>query len=311
MYCFLNYFSFEEPLETITDADVINTLMELSLFLKLLKDNDMQLIINQNLSQCVLNGKVLKEHIQNITNMNIRLLLMSKITNYHPFCSDTDTSYEYNEDIMLNNCHEEFSKIDILENFLACSLYYNSPILTPDLLCQKQQFLDTEITIVCDNEILKIDNLLLSKSSKLLDEYLSKHNMDLYTKINNWNEYQLFVNEKFEYVEILDDCIDDLKKYSFTSIQGRNVIEDIEKINTFIFENGKNPEYVHYKQLSKHINKENDDKLIKRKSKLTRKDKDGNSKVMSWHTRIGDYRLYFYFDSSKVYFSLFTSKIPE
>lgn len=312
MYCYLNYFSFENPKEEINDTDVINTLEELCVFMELLKQHNMTLIINQRLSLLQLNGKPLKEYIKNIAEQKKRSLLIVKFTNFSPFCSDITTHYDSDEDIMLKNCMEKVSKIDILENFLACALFDKSPIVTADKLCSKKQFFEQDLKIECDNnQNFIIDNFLLSNGSSAIESYVKKLNNEKYLQITNWDDYQDYVNQEFKYIEVLDGLVDDLQKYSFTSIQGRNVIEDIEKINIFIEKNKGNPKFANFKNLSKHINEENDDKLVKRKNKLTKKDKEGNSIIMSWHTRIGDYRLYFYFTDKKLYFNFFTSKIPE
>ncbi len=118
------------------------------------------------------------------------------------------------------------------------------------------------------------------------------------------------INNNFNHVEILQNCNQDIKVYTFESLQGKSIRDDIEKFEKFISTNGGNPSFVDYKELGSHVNPESDTRLKRKKNKLTKTDKNGNDILMSWHTRVGSFRLYFYFDSSKIYFNFFTTKIP-
>ncbi|WP_067177841.1 hypothetical protein [Sulfurospirillum sp. UCH001] len=311
MYCFLNYFAFEKAKEGINDSHILQTLRDIFSFSSLLHKHSISLIINQNLLNTYVKGDLLKNYLLKIEEADIRRALLSKFTNYHPFCSDTYDAYGDNEVIMLGNCHELSTKIDIIGNFLACAMYNNSSIVTPDKLCSREAFFGDKINISCEHSQYELYNFCLSKHETMLLEYLENKHKAEYANISTWQEYQNYVNSNFKYVEILNDCISTLLPYAWGSIQQRNVLEDISNINTFIEANGGNPLHVNFSKLGKHINEETSNKQSKRKHRLTKKDKDNNSIILSWHTRIGDYRLYFYLTDSKVYFVFFTPKIPD
>jgi mRNA-degrading endonuclease RelE of RelBE toxin-antitoxin system len=307
MYCFLNHFSFEYHRQDISDTEVTDTLKEIVKLIIELNKNDTELILNSMFSNITVNGKELKQHVLSLDQKSKIFLLATLKNSSKPFCSDLYDEYGDNETVM-SDCKEKIDNIDILETFLACAMYLKAPIVTPDKLCSKSQFLNSTIDIICNKgHSEQLDNYFLSKKHSLITNLQTQ----IIQNISDWDTYINHVNTNLVKVEILSECIKDFKVYSFNSIQGRNIREDIEKINQFIIDNGGNPSHVHYKQLGKHINEETDDKLVKRKSKLTRKDKNGISKIMSWHTRVGDYRLYFYFTKEIVYFTLFCAKIPE
>lgn len=307
MYYFLNHFAFEHHKISISDAEVTSTLKEMVALIQNLNNNNLELILNSMFSNISVNGKALKQHILLLDQKSKIFMLDVLKRSSKPFCSDLYD--EYQEDVVImSDCKEAVDGIDVLETFLACAMYLKAPIITPDKLCSKSQFLESPINIQCNtghNE--KLDNFLLSNQHLLISSLKTQ----TIQNISDWDTYINHVNSNLKKIEILEECANDLKVYSFNSIQGRNIREDMEKINTFIIDNGGNPAHVQYKELSKHINEETQNKLVKRKSKLTRKDKDGKSKTMSWHTRIGDYRLYFYFTNDIVYFTLFCAKIPE
>jgi hypothetical protein len=306
MYYFLNSFSFEKHKDDLTYNEIINTLSNLALLINEFNLNKLELIIHSTLSMEKLNDLELKSYIPKL-DKNLRVTLLAKLTKSKPFCSNTYEDYHEDETIVLANCKEELSQKDVICNFLGCAMFLKAPIVTPELFCCNSGFSNDQIKIICDrghSENLK--NYHLSNYTQIISDY--KQNQQ--NNINNWDEYFNFINDNFMHIEILQNCTQDIKVYTFESLQGKSIREDIEKFEKFIAKNGANPSFVDYKELGSHVNPESDTRLKRKKNKLTKKDKKGNDILMSWHTRIGSFRLYFYFDSNKIYFNFFTTKIP-
>lgn len=305
MYYFLNSFSFEKHKNNLTYDEIIDTLEKLALLIYEFNLNNLELIIHSTLANEKLNDQELKSYIPKLKK-DFQVFLLAKLMKSKPFCSNTYDDYEGNETIVLGNCKEKETQKEVICTFLACAMFLRAPIITPEKLCCNSSFLTDSINIVCNNHSEELKNYYLSNYKQIIIDFKQNE----FTNINDWDTYFNYININFNYIEILENCINDIKVYTFESLQGRSIREDIEKFEQFIDENGGNPSYVNYKLLGKHVNPESDNRLKSKKYKLTKTDKNGNDILMSWHTRIGSFRLYFYFDSSKIYFNFFTTKIP-
>lgn len=309
MYCFMNHFSFEYHRSGISNDEIKTTLEDLVKLLKLFKENEINLVFNYMFSSVKVNGMELKKHILTQLEQKSRTFLLKKLDSSKPFCANIYDDYQDDEFIM-SNCKDRIEKIDILETFLACAMYLKAPIITADKFCAKGHFFNTEIEIECnEGKISQLKNYKLSEYNNLL----SSLNAQKFTNIKDWDTYINFINTTFQKVKVTNECKEYFKIYSFDSPQGKCIKNEIERFEIFVKDRADQAiSNINYKELDKNINEESITKQRKRKSKLISKDKNGNTMVMSWHTRVNDdFRLYFYFEDGLIYFTLFCPKISD
>lgn len=162
-YLFLNQFAFENINSSINQHSIIKIFSDLAELSKQIDEFNSQIIFDNKLASFM-------EYIKLIEDKPIRIFLMAKIRNPKPFCSDSFDEYFEDENIVLGNCVVDGTTIDILENFLACSLFLNSPILTPKVICKNKCFLDETIYIKCDNESRELKNYSLEDSEEIIND---------------------------------------------------------------------------------------------------------------------------------------------
>lgn len=162
-YLFLNYFTFENIDNSINQREIIQIFSNLAYLAKDIQELNSELIFDSKLS-------LLVKYITLIEDRAIRIFLMAKIRNPKPFCSDSFDEYFEDENIVLGNCVVDGTDIDILENFLACAIFLNSPIITPKSICKNSHFLNETIDIKCDNELIELKNYGLENTKEILDD---------------------------------------------------------------------------------------------------------------------------------------------
>ncbi|QNM89762.1 hypothetical protein HOO34_09045 [Aliarcobacter cryaerophilus] len=310
MYCFLNQFSFEYHRTGISEEEIKSTLEDLVNLLNKLSSYDINLIFNSSFSNVKINGQELKYHITKKLEQKAKIFLLKKIDSGRPFCSDSYDEYSNDEKIVLE-CKEKNENIDIVETFLACALHIKAPIITADKFCSKAHYFTSKIKIDCKEEgiIRELDNYKLSE----YEQYLDKLKLEKYKNTNDWNDYINLINDTFKKVRITKECKVNFEIYSFDSPDAKQIRNEIERFEFFLLERqDKVIANLNFKELDRHISEESYTKQSKKKAQLTSKDINGNSMVMSWHSRVnGDFRQYFYFDDNLVYFTMYCKKIPD
>lgn len=309
MYYFLNSFSFEKHKDTLTYIEIIDTLEKLALLIKEFNSNKLELIIHSTLSNEKLNDKELKSYIPKLEK-NSRIILLTKLMKSKPFCSNTYDEYQENETIVLGNCKEKETEKQVICTFLACAMFLKAPIITPELLCCNSAFLKDTIEIVCEEgNTENLKNYLLSNYKEIFNDYMKNQKEN----IISWDSYFEYTDKVLDKVKITKECKENFKVYSFDSQQGKCIQNEIQRFETFLLERkDKVIPRLNFKELDKNINEESQKKQKIRKSQLTTKDINGNSMVMSWHSRVNDdFRQYFYFDDDLVYFTMYCKKIPD
>jgi len=318
MYLLLNNFSFTEPRETIQSIDVIEALENLGkLFIELKKMN-IDIIIFQLLSQTTLISKPIREYLLSLENVSTRQALAQLFGKTRPFCSDLDTAFEADEIISYSNCKEEIGNIDVLYTFFSCAMYYDNPILTVNNLCNKKQFLETKIKIVCDNNIeYKLDNYQLIPYQTvigLLSGYQKEQLLDEYNLLNNWDDYQKFINENFQFSKITQHCINQLKKRCpYKSSYAIDFREKVKRIDLLVQKENRNIKAIDFNHLSKkHYSPES----LTRFNSLKRsypniKNYQGEQVYLNWHTWVQDFRMYFEKEDDYISYVHFEKKIDK
>ena len=173
-YLFLNHFAFEDIDNSINKIDIIRIFSDLAYLSKDINNLNSELIFDNKLSLFI-------NDIQLIEDRAIRIFLMAKIRNPKPFCSDSFDEYFEEENIVLGNCVVENTDIGILENFLACAMFLNSPIITPKSICKNSYFLHETINIKCDKESVALKNYFLENTESILKDieiYLDSLNVE-------------------------------------------------------------------------------------------------------------------------------------
>jgi len=316
MNLFINHFAFIEPREDIVEQNVIEALDSLGkLFIALRKIN-IELSIHHTLSQTTFLEKPIRDYISKITDFNTRTSIIRLVGKVKPICSDIDTPYEDNEAIILGNCKEEKENLDILNTFMSCAIYYNSPILTINNLCSKKQFLDDIINIVCDeNMVYQLNNYHLIPHIELLEklkEYQKEKKLDEYNQIDNWIDYESFVNENFLYSKITKHCILELaKRYSYNNSYAIDFRKKAQRIDAFVGREGGNPKSIDFKKLSqKHYSPESTTRYeALQKSHSGILNYEEKSVNLNWHTWVQDCRMYFEREGTYVCFVHYEKKI--
>lgn len=316
MNLFINHFAFTKPRDNLVEQNVIEALSHLGNLFITLKKMDIELSIHQSLSQTILLGKSIREYIKQISDVNTRRSIIGLLSKIKPICSDVDTPYEDDENIILGNCKEEQEALDILNTFMSCAIYYDNPILTINNLCSKEQFLNETINIVCDDGLIYtlvnyqltpyldvIEKIKLYQEEKLLDEY---------NLIDNWRDYKEFVNSNFKYSKITEHCIDELdKRYSYNNSHANDFRNKVKRINAFIEREGGNPKAIDFKKLSqKHYSPESDTRYKALKKSHSGILNDVNIQVdLNWHTWVQDCRVYFEREDEYICFVHYEKKI--
>ena len=315
MYLFLNHFAFIEPKDDLTDSEIIIALENLANLFNELKELNVHLIIHQQLSQSILNDKHIREYIKKIIDRNIKMSLLHLVGKLTPICSNIDTPYDSNESIIDDNCFEEKENIEILETFISCAIYYNNPILTIDNMCSKVQFLEDSINIVCDNNTYKLDNYKLIPYIEVLEKvkiYQKEKLIDKCDKIDNWAEYQDFVNNNLKYSKITNHCIKMLEKnHSYTNSHSNDFRNKVKRIDELINLNGGKPQKVDFNKLSKkHYSPESISRFnnLKKSHSGIQNYKKENI-YLNWHTWVQDYRVYFEKEDEYISFVHYEKKI--
>jgi len=162
-YLFLNHFAFENMDTSINQRDIIKIFTSLAQLAKSINELNSTLIFDNKLSSFIKYIKLIEDRV-------IRIFLMSKIRKPKPFCSDSFDEYFEDENIVLGNCMVENTDISILENFLACAMFLNSPIITPKSICKNSHFLNETINIKCDKELVALKNYFLENTESILKD---------------------------------------------------------------------------------------------------------------------------------------------
>lgn len=315
MYLIINHFAFEYPKNDISDTDIVSAFNNLGeLFIELKKLN-VDLITHSTLSQISLNKKPIRDYIQNLENTNIKRAMISLLGKIRPLCSDTDLSFEGNENIAFGNCKEEIESLDVCYTFLSCALFYLDPILTINNLCSKEQFLEDKIKIICDEDKYTLSNYKLIPYQNVLDK-ISQYQKDNliveYNSINDWEKYQEFINVNFSFCKITNHCIEELKsRYSYGNSYSRDFRNKVERINKFIVKEGGKPLAADFKKLSKkHYSPESKTrKNDLKKSHPTILNFSNLQVDLDWHTWVQDCRMYFERENDHVCFVHYEKKI--
>jgi len=305
-YLFLNHFAFENINISKQDEDIVNLFNEIACLLKSLKVLDYELIFNTKFSQFNFNHQSIHYYLKLVEDKDARSLLFIKIQKSQPFCSDNFDGYYEDENIVLGDCVVKNTDIQILENFLACALFLNCSIITPKSICTKSYFLNSKIEIQCGENIKELENLFLEDKEFILERIKNniKNNTD------NWDDWIDKVLPSYANINISEDCLKEIKIYSFTSIITISILRFIENINIFIKDKIVTNE--NYEKCCSNTQLESDTRLKKFKSKLKVYNCNHNNDIANWHTYIKkDFRLYFTLDrtNNKICFVKFTKKI--
>jgi hypothetical protein len=316
MYLFLNHFAFTEPKENIQKKDIMDSLKNLGYLFIELKKIKIDIIIHQSLSQTKFINIPIRDYIRSLQNLSIKQSVIQLLGKTLPFCSDVDSSFENDEIISYANCKEEVGKIDVLYTFLSCAMYYNNPILTVNNLCNKNQFLQKTIKVICNNQIeYTFNNYQLIPYITVINklkEYQKEKLLDKYNLIDNWDDYMTFVNTNFEFSRITFHCIGELKKrFSYCNSYAIDFRQKVQRIESFVKVQGGNVGSIDFNKLSKkHYAPESSTRFDKLKKLYPSIKNYQNEHVyLNWHTWIQDFRIYFEKEDSYVSYVHFVKKI--
>lgn len=305
-YLFLNHFAFENIDNSKQDEEIVNVFNNIAYLLKELQSLNYTLIFDNKFSQFIFNSQSIHYYLKLVEDKDARSLLFIKIQKPTPFCSDSFDGYYEDENIVLGNCIVKNTDIQILENFLACAFFLNSSILTPKTICTENYFLNSKIEIQCEKNIKELENLFLEDKELILQSI--KNNIK--TNTDNWDDWINKVLPNYENINISEDCLKEIRIYSFTSIIPISILTFIAEINNFI--KGKTVTNINYKECCSNTKPETSNALDKLKNKLTINNCNDTKEIASWHTYIKkDFRLYFTLDevANKICFVKFTKKI--
>ena len=303
-YIYLNQFCLENLKFGLTEENIVNFFENLAYLLKKLREIETEIIFDSKISEFKYNNNNLYYFFNKLT-IDIKRLLLSKIDKNKPFCSNEFYEYEDDENIVLGNCKVKNSDIEVLDNFLACALYHNAPILSTKL-CNIEDLTKEYIFIECENNSHKLANFCIENKNEIVDSL----NKNYQNEINNWQEWKKSINTLYKFVNITDECLEELCKYSFNSLYGEIVRNFMKNIDSYIKKN-KSIQLDFSKCCSK-TKIESDTRLIKLKRELSIVNCNGNKEIANWHTWINkDFRLYFTIDkeNNKICFVKFCKKI--
>lgn len=305
-YLFLNQFAFENIDTSVQDKEIIELFVGLAYLARDMRKFRSELIFDNSLSRFNFKDNTIHYFIKLIQDKDARSILITKIQKSIPFCSDSFDGYFEDEKIVLGDCVVKDTAIDILENFLACALFLDSPIITPKTICRNSCFLNDTIIISCHENSKELKNYFLEDRKKVLDEIETS----LKTNIKSWHEWKDTILDKYENIKMTDNCFDEINIYSFSSDVSKSILNFIEEINNFA--QGKVVTNINYKECCSNTKTESDTRLKNLKNKLAIYNCNNEKEIANWHTWIKkDFRLYFTFDSqnNKICFVKFTKKI--
>ena len=217
-YLFLNHFAFENIDSSINQKEIIELFTSLAQLAKAISELNSHLIFDNKLSSSI-------NYIKLIEDRTTRVFLMAKIRHPKPFCSDSFDEYFEDENIVLGNCVVDGTDIDILENFLACAIFLNSPIITPKSICKNSYFLNDTIDIKCDNELIELKNYFLENKAsddknfnqdiiEDIKEYIDSLDLEI-TKDNFWEKREEFFPEKIIFCKEVEKQIKEIDERTF------------------------------------------------------------------------------------------------
>jgi len=304
-YLFLNQFAFENIDTSLRDKDIVELFVSLAYLLRDVRKLDSELIFDNRLSQFRFNSNSLHYFLKLIEDKEARGILITKIQKPKPFCSDSFNDYFEDEDIVLGDCVVKDTNIDILENFLACAIFLNSPVITPKKICQNRCFLDKTIIITCNKDFKILQNYFLEDR----EEILNKMESSIKVNIESWQEWKDTILPNYQNIDMTDGCFKEISIYSFSSDISKSIINFIEEIDDFVQE--KIVTTINYKECCSNTKTESDTRLKKFKNKLNIYNCNKEKEIANWHTWIKkDFRLYFTFsDENKICFVKFTKKL--
>jgi len=304
-YLFLNQFAFENIDTSLRDENIVDLFVSLAYLLRDVRKFDTELIFYNRLSQFHFNSNSLHYFLKLIEDKEARGILITKIQKPIPFCSDSFNDYFEDEDIVLGDCIVKDTNIDILENFLACAIFLDSPIITPRTVCQNSCFLDKNIIITCNKDFKILQNYFLEDRK----EILTKIELSIKTNIDSWQEWKDTVLPNYQNIDMTNDCFKEINIYSFSSDISKNIINFIEEINNFVQE--KIVTTINYKECCSNTKTESDTRLKKFKRELNIYNCNEKKEIANWHTWIKkDFRLYFTFSAeNKICFVKFIKKL--
>jgi len=316
MNLFINHFAFTEPRKDIVEQNIIEALDSLGKLFIILKKINIELAIHQSLSQVLLLGKPIREYIQKVNDSNTKKSIISLVSKIKPICTDIDTAFENDSDISFGNCKEKIGDIDVLYTFLSCSMYYQDPILTINNLCSKEQFSNNIIDIICDSKTYSLNNYKLIPYAELiskLEEYQKDKKLDEYNQIDNWTDYEIFVNKNYKYVKITKHCMIELsKRYSYNNSYSDIFRKKVKRFNDLILENGGKPKEINFSPLGLGTRETNKDIISLKKSHPGIKNFEGDIVSLNWHEYIqSDCRVYFEKEDNYVCFVHYEKKIDR
>ncbi|SFO86818.1 hypothetical protein SAMN05216234_10118 [Hydrogenimonas thermophila] len=303
-YIYLNQICLENFKSSLMNETIIEFFKNLIYLLKNLREIEVEIIFDSNISQFKYNNQSLYYFLKNLPR-DMKEILLVKITKNIPFCSNEFDEYSDNENIVLGDCKIKEMNIDILDSFLACALYHNAPILSTKL-CDIEELTKEYIFIECKNNSHKLANFCIENKNEIVDSL----NKNYQNEINNWQKWKESINVLYKFVNITDECFEELCKYSFNSVYGKIVRNFMKNIDYYIKKN----ESIHldFSKCCSNTKIESDTRLIKFKRELSIVNCNGNKEIANWHTWINkDFRLYFTIDkiNNKICFIKFCKKI--
>jgi len=305
-YLFLNQFGFENINSSLRDKDIVELFENLAYLLRDVRKFNSELIFDNRLSRFTFNNNSIHHFLKLINDKEARGILFTKIQKPTPFCSDNFDDYFEDENIVLGDCVVKDTNIDILENFLACAIFFDSPVVTPRTTCQNSSFLDDTITITCTNSTRELKNYFLEEREKILDEI----EVVIKTNIDSWQKWKETILPNYQNINMTDDCFKEINIYSFSSDISKSILTFIENIDSFVKK--EIVTNIKYQECCSNTQLESDTRLRKFKNRLTIINCNNEKEIANWHTYIKkDFRLYFSLDSknNKICFVKFSKKI--
>ena len=304
----LNNLSFTEA--NTNDRNLIReVLTKLASLMGDLKRINYEIILNSGFPDIsIANEKIIKI-IYSLADEETKAVLLSKIRYkiYEPFSSDGYNKYLEkglpHDDYYIENYDKSY---DIFGTFFAVALYTNSPILSADLICNIEIFKEEFIFIISDNDKrIEIRNFKLSQENEEIIAILNE--------IDNW--YAWFDSiEQSEFVKITDDCKEEIiEKFSFNAPFGKKIKTHIRTIRDYMrkIKTGaiKIP---NYKKMGIDASPESESTRKNKKLMKERKANDCSGKRITadWHSKLGDYRLYFIPYDNFICICKFTLHLP-
>jgi len=319
MYFYLNTEVFTDPKDNLVSDDIIETFKNIIDLIKKLDDYDSDLIFNKDFLYFEIDGENIYTFLErNFDEDEVRLItnrLDMQCANSQ--CADLLEDYlDEDLEIKYNNCKDLITGEDIFGTALACSLFNEIPIITPDKLCKEDHhFLTDEINIIekkedSDNLNHVVKNIKLSNYMTIISDFKD----DKYKIPPSWNEYIDNTKNQLKHVLFTKSCIKDFNKNSNINSKYITLIrEHIEKLNKFVIDNGDDPKKcANITSSGVKAREESSSRLTDLADKLKKKNCCGDKYVMTWHSRIDYYRLYFTCNyDNKMCFTFFTKKIPN